>query len=235
MRLTGASVIYSDSGFFNAANRVVALKDISLHVRPGEKVGIIGSNGAGKSTLMRVMSGVLMPNVGIVDSEGMSTALLSLNAGFDGALSGVRNIVMHGMLMGLTRMEAASRIEAVTRMSGLGDAIHRRVSTYSNGMRARLCFSTAIHLSPDLLLLDEVFSVGDRDFRAKSERLMLDRFSDDKAIVMVSHNLPAVKRLCERAIWLDQGSVLAEGEAGHVIARYYNHVRASEGISEKKS
>ena len=220
MRLEGVTVVYSDETVFWKDQKVTALSDVSLHVGRGEKVGIIGANGAGKSTLVRVMSGVLRPNAGVVDDEGMSSALLSLNAGFDNELSGTRNVIMHGMLMGLTRREAAARIEAVTDMSGLGDAMNRRVSTYSSGMRARLCFSTAINLDPDILLLDEAIVVGDREFREKSQRIMQERFTGDRAIVMVSHSLANVEQLCERAIWLDHGEIMAEGETGNVVRAY---------------
>ncbi len=220
MRLEGVTVVYSDETFFGESQKVTALSDVSLRVGRGEKVGVIGANGAGKSTLVRVMSGVLRPNAGVVDDEGMSSALLSLNAGFDGELSGTRNVIMHGMLMGLTRRAAAARIEAVTDMSGLGDAMNRRVSTYSSGMRARLCFSTAINLDPDILLLDEAIVVGDREFRDKSQRIMQERFTGDRAIVMVSHALVSVEQLCERAIWLDRGEIMAQGDTRTVVRAY---------------
>ena len=220
MKLDRVSVVYADAGFLSASPKVVALRDVSLRVAPGDKLGLVGANGAGKSTLLRVMAGVLKPDAGAVDSQGMSTALLSLHAGFDSELSGERNIVMHGMLMGLTRKEAKARVAAVAEMSGLGEALRRRASTYSTGMRARLCFSTAIHLDPDVLLLDEIFSVGDREFREKSERTMLERFQGDKAIVYVSHNVNMMERVCDRAIWLDRGEVCAEGDATDVLAAY---------------
>ena len=226
MRLSGISVEYSDYRFFSAADNVVALRHVSLDVRRGDKLGVIGPNGAGKSTLLRVMAGVLSPNGGVVDNEGMSSALLSLNAGFDGELSGVHNIVMHGMLMGLSHREAAARVPAVTEMSGLGEAIHRRVSTYSTGMRGRLCFSTAINLDPDILLLDEVFSVGDQEFREKSQRIMLERFTPDKAIVYVAHSVNMIRSVCEQAVWLDQGTVRARGDVDEVIAAYLGAVKA---------
>ena len=225
MRLSEVSIVYSEYRLFSKADDVVALRDVSLEVRPGDKLGVLGANGAGKSTLMRVMAGVLSPNTGYVDDEGMSRALLSLNAGFDSELSGVHNIVMHGMLMGLSRREAISRVAPVTEMSGLGDAIHRRVSTYSTGMRARLCFSTAINLNPDVLLLDEVFSVGDAEFRETSRRIMLERFTTEKAIVFVTHNVNMVKSTCERAIWLDHGSIRAYGDVESVIAEYRGGTR----------
>ena len=220
MKLTNVTVVFSDGGLFRATDDVAALQDVSIDVNLGDKIGVLGSNGAGKSTLLRVMAGVLKPNSGTVDGEGMARALLSLSAGFDPELSGIRNIIMHGMLMGLTRKQAASRVPAVAEMSGLGEAIHRRVSTYSTGMRGRLCFSTAIDLDPDVLLLDEIFSVGDQDFRQKSEKMMLERFQQDKAIVYVSHNVNMIKRLCPRAIWLDHGRIRAEGSVDDVVAEY---------------
>ena len=220
MKLSNVSVVFSDGGLFGATDDVAALQDVSIDVNLGDKIGVLGSNGAGKSTLLRVMAGVLKPNSGTVDDQGMASALLSLSAGFDGELSGIRNIIMHGMLMGLTRKQAASRVPAVAEMSGLGEAIHRRVSTYSTGMRGRLCFSTAIDLDPDVLLLDEIFSVGDQDFRQKSEKMMLERFQQDKAIVYVSHNVNMIKRLCPRAIWLDDGRIRTQGSVDDVVAEY---------------
>ena len=220
MRLSGVSVVYSQYRLLSSGEDVLALRDVSIDVRPGEKLGVIGPNGAGKSTLTRVMAGVLNPNVGSVDNEGRSTALLSLNAGFDSELTGARNIVMHGMLSGLPHKEAEARVAPVAEMSGLGDAIYRRVSTYSSGMRSRLCFSTAINLDPDVLLLDEVFSVGDQEFREKSREIMLDRFREDKTIVFVTHNVNMVKRICNRALWLDGGTVVAHGPVDEVIEQY---------------
>ncbi len=229
MRLSNVSVVYSEYRWFSPTPAVPALTDVSLEVKPGDKLGVLGRNGAGKTTLLRVLAGVLNPNAGVVDQEGMSTALLSLNAGFDGELSGVHNVVMHGMLMGLSRKEAASRVEAVTEMSGLGEAIHRRVSTYSSGMRSRLCFSTAISLDPDVLLLDEVFSVGDREFQERSRQIMLDRFTQEKAIVYVTHNINMVKRVCDHVIWLDGGRIRGCGDIDRVVADY----RAASRVDPK--
>ena len=222
MTLDDVSVVYSDLGLVSATPQVVALNGVSLRIAPGDKLGVVGANGAGKSTLMRVIAGVLKPDKGRVDNEGMSSGLLSLHAGFDGELSGERNIVMHGMLTGLTLRQARARVAAVAEMSGLGDALCRRTSTYSTGMRARLCFATAISLDPDVLLLDEIFSVGDREFRETSERVMMERFKGKKAIVYVSHNVNMMQRLCERAVWLDGGVVRAQGPVADVVAAYRN-------------
>ena len=220
MKLVSVSVAYSEARLVSRPPEVVALRDVSLAIAPGDKLGVVGANGAGKSTLLRVIAGVLTPDAGVVDSEGMSSALLSLQAGFDNDLSGERNIVMHGMLTGLTLREAKARVAAVAEMSGLGEALGRRVATYSTGMRSRLCFCTAISLDPEVLLLDEIFSVGDQDFREKSERIMLERFKGDKAIVYVSHNVRMMERVCDRAVWLDGGVIRAQGTATAVLAAY---------------
>ena len=219
MRLSCVSINYR-TRVRSGAGDVSALKGVSLTVGPGEKVGIIGDNGAGKSTLLRVMAGILRPDAGDIDVEGMSSALLSLTAGFDPELSGTRNIAMHGMLMGLTRAEAEARVPAICVASGLGDAVHRRVATYSSGMRARLCFWTAIELKPDLLLVDEVLSVGDQQFRRKSQEAMTDLMTSDRTVVLVSHNINVVRRFCNRVVWLDDGRVRADGPSDTIVAAY---------------
>ena len=219
MQLTNVSINYRLRSA-TAGRAVAALRDVTLKIEPGEKVGLIGANGAGKSTLLRVMAGVLRPDAGSIDDEGQSTALLSLTAGFDLELTGVRNITMHGMLMGLTRAEAAARVPAILAASGLGDAINRPVATYSSGMRARLCFWTAIELRPNLLLIDEVLSVGDQAFRRKSQEAMADLMGSDRGVVLVSHNVGVVRRFCDRVIWLDDGRIHADGPATSVVAAY---------------
>ena len=222
MRLTDVHVRYRDRAI--AGDPVAALKGVSVCVRPGEKVGVIGGNGSGKSTLLRVMAGVLRPDDGGCQSDGMSTALLSLSAGFDPDLSGVRNIVLHGVLNGLSPTAAQARVPSVTELSGLDTAIHRRVATYSTGMRARLCFWTAIDFNPDLMLIDEVLSVGDRSFREKSREAMLELLQGNKAVVLVSHNLNFVERVCDRVIWLKDGKVEQDGDASDVIQDYRDSV-----------
>ena len=225
MQLNGVSINYRLRSA-TAGRAVAALRDVTLKIEPGEKVGLIGANGAGKSTLLRVMAGVLRPDAGSIDDGGQSTALLSLTAGFDLELTGVRNIIMHGMLMGLTRAEAAARVPAVLAASGLGDAINRPVATYSSGMRSRLCFWTATELRPDLLLIDEVLSVGDQEFRKKSQEAMADLMGSDRGVVLVSHNIGVVRRFCDRVIWLEGGRVHADGPGTSVVAAYR---RLSEG------
>ena len=220
MRLAGVSLRYR--GRPGAKDGVPALADVSLRIGAGEKVGVVGGNGAGKSTLLRVMAGVLTPDAGTCDAEGASIALLALNAGFDAELSGANNVVMYGMLMGLTRRQAMARVPAVVEASGLGDAAHRRVSTYSSGMKARLAFWTAIDLVPDVLLVDEVLAVGDREFREKSRQAMIDRLQENRTVVLASHNVWFVEQMCERAIWLEEGRIRMDGAASEVIGAYKN-------------
>lgn len=219
MRLHNVAVRYRDRPRRGRAG-VKALDGVSVQIARGEKVGLIGANGAGKSTLMRVMAGVLRPDAGRCDLEGMSATLLSLNAGFDPELSGRRNIVTHGILMGLSKREAEARVAAVGAASGLGDAMERRVSTYSTGMRARLCFWTAIDLKPDLMLVDEVLAVGDRAFRERSRQAMVDVMQGASAVVLASHNLRFVTDLCERTLWLEDGKVRRDGPSAEVAAAY---------------
>ena len=223
MRLADVMVRYRDGP--RAQTGVLALAGVSLDIRAGEKVGVVGGNGAGKSTLLRVMAGVLAVDEGVCDAEGASTALLSFNAGLDGDLSGARNIVMHGMLTGLTRAEAVSRVPAVVEMSGLKEAIDRRVSTYSTGMRARLGFWTAMNLAPDVLLVDEVLSVGDREFHERSRQAMIDRFESGRTVVLASHNVAFVGQMCDRVVWLDGGCIRMDGAAKDVVRAYEGGTR----------
>ena len=219
MRLDNVSFSYRQRATFGSEG-LAALSRVSLAIRPGEKVGLIGANGAGKSTLLRLMAGILRPTSGTCNSDSMSRALLSLTAGFDSDLSGAHNVVMHGMLSGLSRQDAIRRIPMVTEMAGLGDAINRRVATYSTGMRARLCFWTAMNLNADVMLVDEVLSVGDIEFRQKSRDAMLNLMAGNGAVVIASHNLAFVESLCDRVIWLHDGSVRADGDSAAVIDDY---------------
>lgn len=219
MRLDNVSFSYRERATFGG-DGLAALNRVSVAIRPAEKVGLIGANGAGKSTLLRLMAGILRPTSGTYDAANMSRALLSLTAGFDSDLSGAHNVVMHGMLSGLSRQDAIHRIPIVAEMAGLGDAIDRRVATYSTGMRARLCFWTAMNLNADVMLVDEVLSVGDLAFREKSRDAMLNLMSGNRSVVIASHNLPFIESLCDRVIWLHDGCVRADGDSAAVIDNY---------------
>ena len=219
MRLEDVSFTYRERATFHGQG-TTALNRISLEVQPGETVGLIGANGAGKSTLLGVMAGVLRPSDGIYDPRGMTRALLSLTAGFDAELSGAQNIIMHGMLAGLSRRDAIRRIPNVTETAGLGEAIDRRVATYSTGMRARLCFWTAMDLDADLMLVDEVIAVGDQEFKQKSRAAMQQMLDGKRTVVLSSHNLAFVQGLCKRVIWIEHGEIRMD-DAADIVTREY--------------
>lgn len=189
-------------GVFRKAEYFQALQNINIDICRGETLGIVGRNGAGKSTLLRVIAGILKPDTGNVVNRNVTVSLLALQAGFDPELSGVDNAVFNGMLMGYTRMQVQNFINDIREFSELGNFMEEPVKTYSTGMRARLGFSVAIYLTPDVLLLDEVLSVGDKNFRKKAEIKMLNKINSDQTVVLVSHSEAQVNRVCDRVIEL---------------------------------
>ncbi len=188
-----------------------ALKSINLEIKPGESLGILGRNGAGKSTLLRVLSGILRPDRGTMINNGHSVSLLSLQAGFDPVLTGRENAVLSGMLQGLSRREVTSRLDEIHEYSEIGDFFDEPVRTYSTGMGTRLGFSIARITSPDVLLIDEVLSVGDQEFRKKSERTLAKRIRSGQAVVLVTHSLAQTQVLCDRIVRIEDG-VIREDE-----------------------
>ena len=199
---------------------VVALDGVTFEVEPGEAFGIIGRNGAGKSTLLRVLAGTLRPNEGSVTVRGVTSTLLQLGVGFNPELSGHRNIYLGGLAAGLRVAEIDRMFDSIVDYAELRPAIDRPVKTYSSGMFSRLAFSIGMHLKPDILLLDEVLAVGDESFRKKSLAAMRDLLDRAGTIVFVSHALSSVAEFCDRAMWLDQGSVRLIGPASEVVERY---------------
>ena len=211
---------------------VVAVDDVSLTIYRGEALGVIGSNGAGKTTLLRVLAGTLPPDTGVIEVHGTEApVLLSLGAGFNRHLSGRRNIYLGGLASGLRREEIDAMFADIVDYSGLGDAIDRPTATYSSGMFARLAFAVAIRRRPQILLLDEVFAVGDQAFRQKSTATMLQLLNDAGTIVMVSHSLGRLKRFCHRLAWMDRGRLMALGEPSEISAMYLDFL----GISEEEA
>jgi homopolymeric O-antigen transport system ATP-binding protein len=184
-----------------------ALKSINLEIKPGESLGILGRNGAGKSTLLRVLSGILRPDRGTMINNGHSVSLLSLQAGFDPVLTGRENAVLSGMLQGLSRREVTSRLDEIHEYSEIGDFFDEPVRTYSTGMGTRLGFSIARITSPDVLLIDEVLSVGDQEFRKKSERTLAKRIRSGQAVVLVTHSLAQTQVLCDRIVRIEDGVI----------------------------
>ena len=220
-------VRYKKAGtIFSRAKYFQALKDVSFKVKNGESVGIVGRNGAGKSTLLRLMSGVIRPDSGRVLNHGVTVALLSLQVGFDGNLSGRDNALISGMLQGKSKREVMSKLDAICEFSELGEFFNEPVRTYSSGMRTRLGFSVSNIISPDVLLVDEVLSVGDQGFRAKAEEAMKEKLSSNQTIVLVSHSVQQIERVCDRAILIEDGINFADGDPSKIVEIYQEQLRS---------
>lgn len=205
---------------------VIALDHVSFEVMKGEAFGIVGRNGAGKSTLMRVVAGTLRPDDGRAVSWGRTSTLLQLGVGFNAELSGIRNIYLGGLAAGLRRARIDEIFDDIVAYAELEEAIDRPIKTYSSGMLARLAFSIGMHLDPDILLLDEIMSVGDESFKAKSDKTMQDLLARSGTIVFVSHNLGKVSEFCDRVMWLERGVVRHIGSAEDVVDHYRAAVAA---------
>lgn len=203
-----------------------ALSDVSLHVSSGETLGIIGKNGAGKSTLLKIITGVLLPDAGDLVTSGKVTGLLELGTGFDMAVTGRQNIVINGLLLGMDREEIAWKTETIIGFSELGDFIDEPLRTYSSGMVMRLAFAIAIHAEPRCFVVDEALSVGDAHFQQKCMRKIREFRESGGSIIFVSHDLNAIKVLCDKVLVLDNGQVVAQGSAEDAV-NHYNQIIAN--------
>jgi len=201
-------------------NQFWALRDVSVELGRGESLGVIGPNGAGKSTLLKVIAHVLRPTEGRVRVRGNVAPLLEFGAGFHPELTGRENIFLNGALLGFTRREMESKYERIVAFSELAEVIDAPLRTYSSGMIARLGFAVASDVTPDVLLLDEVLAVGDESFRRKSATRMNEFKAQGATIVLVTHSMPNVVEMCQRALWLDRGQVRALGAASEVTEAY---------------
>jgi len=212
-----------------------ALDNVTFQVASGETLGILGRNGAGKSTLLKMLNGVLLPDAGQIKITGRVTGLLELGTGFDPNLSGLQNIVGNGLLLGMTRQQIDERRDAIVEFSELGPFIHEPIRTYSSGMNMRLAFSIAIHADPDTFLIDEALSVGDGHFQQKCMRRIKEFRAKGGSIIFVSHDLNAVKMICDRAIVLSGGHVVADGHPEDAVNIYNQLLGADdEDYSERK-
>jgi lipopolysaccharide transport system ATP-binding protein len=208
-------------------HRFMALNDVSFEIEQGEAVGLIGPNGSGKSTTLALMAGVLRPQAGTIDVRGRVCPLLELGAGFHHELTGRENIVLNGVLLGLTRREVLGRMDEIVAFSEMESFLDQPLRTYSSGMVARLGFSVAAHLDPEVLLIDEVLAVGDVHFQAKCRAKIAEFRSRNVTIVLVSHASDQIRRLCTRALWLDGGKIVAQGNPDSILTCY-------EGASPRK-
>ncbi len=212
-----------------------ALDDVSLVVESGETCGVIGKNGAGKSTLLKVLTGVLMPDSGDIITSGKVTGLLELGTGFDPALSGRQNITVNGLLLGMDHDEIARKREVMIEFSELADFIDEPLRTYSSGMTMRLAFSIAIHAEPKCFVIDEALSVGDAHFQQKCMRKIREFRDGGGSIIFVSHDLNAVKMLCDKVLVLDNGRVVAQGSAEDAVNHYNQIIAALDDEADKSS
>jgi ABC-type polysaccharide/polyol phosphate transport system ATPase subunit len=200
-----------------------ALRHVDLHVQRGESLAVIGPNGAGKSTLLQVLAGIIHPSEGAVDVYGHVSGLLTLGAGFDKELTGRDNILLGGAFLGLDDAVTRELLPSIIDYAELGAFIDAPLKTYSSGMRARLGFAIATSVDPDILLLDEVLATGDANFRAKSKARVIDIVSAAKAVVLVTHDMNWVTEYCNRAILIERGQLIMEGEPSAVVELHRLH------------
>ena len=196
------------------------LKDINLEIKKGETVALIGVNGSGKSTLLKLMTQIIFPNKGTIETNGKLTSLLELGAGFHPDFSGRENIYFNSSIFGLTKKEIDARLDQIIEFSELKDFIDNPVRTYSSGMYMRLAFSVAINVDADILLIDEILSVGDQHFQEKCFNKMRELKKEGKTMVFVTHSLGSARELCDRAIWLNKGTIQMDGNTNEVIDEY---------------
>lgn len=204
-----------------------ALRDISFSLNPGESLGVMGRNGAGKSTLLGMVAGLSQPTEGTVSITGKVAALLELGSGFHGDLTGEENLWLNAALLGLTRKRTAELFDAIVDFSGIGDFIYQPLRTFSTGMVMRLAFAIAINVDPDILIVDEVLAVGDSAFYSKCLDKIMEFRHSGKTLLFVSHSSAMLGMLCDRAIWLDHGKMVADGEISKIAAMYESSMLAA--------
>ncbi len=198
-----------------------ALDDVSFHIGKGEVVGLIGSNGAGKSTLLKVVSGVMKPTKGEVEVNGVVSPMIELGAGFDQELTARENIYLNGAVMGYSKKFLDEKFESIVEFSELRDFLDVPVKNFSSGMTAKLAFSIATIVNPEILIVDEILSVGDIKFQEKSKNKMLEMIKGGTTVLYVSHSLQSIEELCDRVIWLEHGKIVEIGNTKQICKKYY--------------
>lgn len=220
MKLQNVSVRYKSRRSFFRNDYFTALDDISFGIRKGETLGVIGANGCGKSTLLRVLANIYGVDKGKVTWYCNHVALLSLSLGFDAELSGRDNAIISGMFLGGRKKEVLGKLDEIIEFAELEDFIEKPIKTYSSGMRSRLGFSVALKMRSELLLIDEVMGVGDSKFRQKAEAAMADKVNSEQTVVLVSHSLGQIQKLCDRVLWLDAGKLKMIEKPDDVLNEY---------------
>lgn len=219
-------VYYQRQHLFSTAPKFWALKDVSFILNRGDTLGVIGNNGSGKSTLLKLISGIIAPDKGHINVHQKFTAsLLALNVGLNPNLTGRESATLSGLLLGMERPEIEFHLEDIAQLSGLGSFFDQPVETYSTGMKARLGFATAIKIEPDVLLIDEILGVGDQQFRRTSYDLIEDKVNSSKTVVLVSHNLDVIQKLCDRVLWIEKGEIVKLGRTDEVIEYYLKAIK----------
>lgn len=209
-------------GKYRQPSKKLVLDNINLVIEEGEKVGIIGANGAGKSTMLKVICGILKPTTGSIRVKGKIAPLIELGAGFDIKLSVLDNIILYGVMLGYSQQEMKDRAKSVMEFAQLEEYEIMPLSALSSGMTARLGFAIATDVQPDILILDEVFAVGDESFKYKSQKRMEKFWEAHATILVISHDLEFIKYYCERVVWLDKGKIRAIGNAEEIVSAYLN-------------
>lgn len=215
--------------------RFWALRHVTLRLAHGESLGVIGPNGAGKSTMLQVLAGIMRPTEGSVETRGAVSGLLGLGVGFDDELSGRDNILLGGAFLGLDDKVTRELLPAIIEFADIGQFIDTPLKTYSQGMRARLGFSIATAVNPDILLLDEVLSTGDATFREKSKLRVIELVRSAKGVVLVTHDMSWVEEYCNRAILLEKGEVIHEGNPSEVVALHLERTAAAKAAKEAQA
>ncbi len=213
---------------FSPEATIPALKDVSVVLEKGEAFGVIGRNGSGKSTLLKIVSGILKPTSGRVVVNGRVAALIELGAGFHPEITGRENIFINGIMLGLSRREIQQRFDRIIEFAGIGEFLDQPVKTYSSGMYVRLGFAVAVHVDPDILLIDEVLAVGDEEFSAKCIAKIQEMKYRGVTLVFVTHQLDQVRNLCDRAMWLDKGEAMTIGDPVRVVDAYLQEVSGGQ-------
>ncbi len=219
----------------NERETVEAVKNVSFEVPKGQILGIIGKNGSGKSTMLKALAGIFSPDEGYINSYGNSISLLSIGVGFQKELSGRENIMLSGLLLGFSEEEIREKMDKIIKFAGIGKFIDMPVRTYSSGMYSKLAFSITAILETDIILIDEVLSVGDQRFKKKSFKKMKSLINEDeRTVIIVSHSLTTLRKLCEKVMWMDDGEIVMLGDTEEVLKKYEVYMEEDEEEKEAK-